>query len=150
MTNPLNLRWSRGPSSANIPFTWTSNFVYRSPELKGQNYLVREAIGGWELSPIMTWQSGTPFGVGAGSSTVYGELGKGDGCFKGCSGDRADRVPGVPLKVRQGGRSNWTKNYFNELAFTSAHDGTFGNSQRNLIQGPPGFNTDASLMKNWS
>ena len=77
-------------------------------------------------------------------------MNKGDGCFSGCSNDRADRVPGVPLKVRQGGRANWTKHYYNEAAFTTRHDGTFGNSGRNLIQGPPSFNVDSSLMKNWS
>lgn len=151
MNNPKNLRWSRGPANSNIPFTWTSNFVYRSPGLKGQNLIMREALGGWELSPIITWQSGTPFSVGPGNSTTaYGELNKGDGCFDGCSGDRADRVPGVPLKVRQGGRSNWTKQYYNTAAFTTRHDGTFGTSGRNMMQGPPSFNIDSSLMKNWS
>jgi hypothetical protein len=151
MNNPANLRWSRGPGNANIPFTWTSNFVYRSPELRSQNLIVREALGGWEISPIITWQSGTPFSLGPGNSNAaYGELNKGDGCFNGCSSDRPDRVPGVPLKVRQGGRSNWTKQYFNTAAFTTRHDGTFGNSGRNLMQGPPSFNIDSSLMKNWT
>ena len=31
--NPKNLSWSRGISSASIPFNWTTNFVYHSPEL---------------------------------------------------------------------------------------------------------------------
>jgi len=151
ITDPRNLRWSRGVSSSSIPFTWTTNFVLRSPEFKGQSLVVREALAGWELSPIMTWQSGTPFGIGSGSSqAAYGEAGLGDGCLSACGGDRADRVPGVPLKVRQGGKSNWVKQYFNPAAFTTRHDGTFGDSGRNLIIGPPGFNTDASLMKNWS
>jgi hypothetical protein len=151
IANPANLHWSRGLSNANIPFTWTSNFIYNSPELKGQNLLLREVLGGWEISPILTWQSGTPFGVGPGNSNnAYGELNKGDGCFQGCSADRADRVPGVPLKVRQGGRSQWTKSYFNTAAFTTRHDGTFGTSGRNIMQGPPGFNVDSSLMKNWT
>lgn len=151
LINLKNLRYSRGISSASIPFSWTTNFVYRSPELKGQSLLIRETLGGWELSPIARWQSGTPFSIGGGSSnSAYGELGKGDGCLQFCGSERADRVPGVPLNVRKGGRANWTKNYYNSAAFTTRHDGTFGNSARNLIQGPPGFNTDASLMKNWS
>jgi hypothetical protein len=151
MTNPRSLAWSRGPSNANIPFTWTSNFVYHSPELHGQKIYVREVLAGWEVSPIITWQSGTPFSVGAGNDgAAYGEVNKGDGCFSGCSSDRADRVPGVPLKVRQGGRSNWTKQYYNPAAFTTRHDGTYGNSERNIMQGPPSFNIDSSLMKNWS
>ena len=156
MNNPKNLRWSRGISNANLPFTWVSNMIYNSPELKGQNQLVRGVLAGWEISPIVSWQSGTPFSIGAGNSAVpitsggYGELGKGSGCINDCGSDRADRIPGVPLNVRKGGRANWTKNYYNTAAFTTRHDGTFGNSGRNMIQGPPGFNIDSSVMKNFS
>jgi hypothetical protein len=149
--NPKNLRWSRGVSSASIPFAWVTNFVYQSPELKGQSILMREILGGWELSPIATWESGSPFSINGGSSqAAYGEPGYGSGCLQFCSTDRADRVPGVPLKVRQGGRSKWTQQYFNPAAFTVRHDGTFGNSGRDIIYGPPGFNVDAALMKNWT
>jgi len=149
--NPRNLNWSRGVSSASIPFNWVTNFIYRSPELKGQSLLVREALGGWEISPIISWLSGAPFSINAGSSNAaYNEPGYGGGCLQFCAGDRADRVPGQPLKVRQGGRSQWEKQYFNPAAFAVRHDGTFGNSARNLIYGPPAFNTDAALMKNWS
>ena len=151
LTNPANLRYSRGISNASIPFNWVTNFIYRSPELRGQNLLVREAIGGWELSPISTWQSGSPFSIGSGSSqAAYGEPGYGSGCLQFCGGDRADRVPGVALEVRRGGRSHYLKQYFNPAAFVTRHDGTFGNSERNLMYSPPGFNVDASLMKNWS
>ncbi len=149
--NPRDLRWSRGVSSASIPLTWTTNFIYRTPDLKGQNIIAREALGGWELSPILTWQSGAPFSIGAGSSqAAYGEVGNGGGCLQFCAGDRADRVAGQSLKVRQGGRSQWIKQYFNPAAFTTRHDGTFGDSARGLIYGPPGFNVDAGLIKNWS
>ncbi len=152
LDNPRDLAWSRGISMANIPFAWVTNFVARSPDFKGQSLLVREALGGWELSSIMTWQSGTAFSIGSGNSqSVYGELGLGSGCLNGnCQSDRADRVPGVPLKIRQGGRANWTKQYFNPAAFTTRHDGTYGTSARNMIQGPPGFNTDAAMIKNIS
>jgi hypothetical protein len=151
MNNPRNLHWSHGISNANIPFSWVSNFIYNSPELSGKSVVVRELLGGWEVSPIISWYSGTPFNVGPGNDqAAYGELGKGSGCLQDCASDRADRVPGVPLKVRQGGRSHWTEQYYNPAAFTTRHDGTFGNSSRNLMQGPPGFNIDTSLMKNFS
>jgi hypothetical protein len=163
MNNPRNLRWSRGISNANLPFTWVSYFTYSSPALNGENFLVRGALGGWEISPIITWQSGAPFSVNGGNSNIYTEIipgynnglpvaepNKGSGCLEDCGGDRADRVPGVPLNVRKGGRANWTKQYYNPAAFTTRHDGTFGDSARNMIQGPPGFNMDAALMKNWT
>jgi hypothetical protein len=157
--NPMNLRYSYGVSGSSIPFSWTSNFIYRSPELKGQTLLVREALGSWQISPIITWQSGAPFSINGGNSNIYTvqingkavpEPNRGSGCLQACSSDRADRVPGVPLNVRKGGRSKWTQQYFNPAAFTVRHDGTFGNSARDLIYGPPGFNVDSSLSKNWS
>jgi hypothetical protein len=151
INDPKNLHWSRGISNANVPFAWVSNFIARSPGFKSQSLLMREALGGWELSPIITWQSGTPFNIGGGNSqSAYGELNYGSGCLSACGSDRADRVPGIPLKVRQGGRGSWTKEYFNPAAFTTRHDGTFGDSARNMIQGPPGFNVDAAMMKQFS
>jgi hypothetical protein len=56
----------------------------------------------------------------------------------------------MPLKVRQGSRSQWVKQYFNTAAFVPRKDGEFGTSGRNMIQGPPGFNVDSSLMKDWT
>ena len=153
--DPFDLRWNRGISSLSIPFTWTSNFVYRTPEMKGQSLLVRQVAGGWELSPIITLQSGTPFSLQGGDSHYWASVdpsqnGTGSGCLSNCPGDRADRVQGVSLKVRQGSRSQWVKQYFNPAAFVPRKDGTFGNSGKNMIQGPPSFNIDSSLMKNWA
>ena len=150
--DPRNLRWSRGVSSASIPFTWTTNFIYRTPELSGQNLADARSAGRMgDSAPFVNWQSGAPFSIGSGSSqSAYGEPGYGGGCLQFCAGDRADRVPGVPLKVRQGGRSQWEKQYFNPAAFVARHDGTFGDSARDMMYGPPSFNIDASLMKNWS
>jgi hypothetical protein len=151
--DPFDLRWNRGISNLSIPFNSVSNFVYQTPSLRGQNLLMREALGGWELSPIITLQSGAPFGISGGSSRYYDNVdptqnGTGSGSLQG--GDRADRVSGQALKVRQGSRSQWIKQYFNPAAFVPNHDGTFGTSGRNLLNGPPTFNIDSALMKNWS
>lgn len=153
--DPFNLRWNRGVSGLSIPFNWVSNFVYTTPGLRSHNLLLREALGGWGVSPIITLQSGTPFSISGGNSTdlnagnpSLNENNTGSGCKANCS-DRADYIAGAPLKVRQGGRSNWIKNYFNTSAFVPRADGTFGNSARDMIYGPPTFNVDASLTKNW-
>jgi hypothetical protein len=149
--DPFNLSWNRGISNLSIPFTWVSNFVYVSPDLRNQNLLVREALGGWEISPIITLQSGSPFSISGGNSADLGgnNNNTGSGCKSNCS-DRADRVPGGPLKTREGGRSKWIKGYFNTAAFRPRPDGTFGTSGRNILNGAPIFNVDAALMKNWA
>ena len=149
--DPFDLKWNRGVSNLSIPFTWTSNFIYLSPELKGQNTAMRAILGGWELSPIISLQSGSPFSISGGNSAALGgsNNGTGSGCKSNCS-DRADRVSGQALNVRQGGRSKWIKNYFNTSAFSPRADGTFGSSGKNIMHGPPSFNVDAALMKNWT
>jgi hypothetical protein len=149
--NPFDLKWNRGISSLSIPFTSTSSFVYVSPELKGKNVAMRELLGGWELSPILTLQSGNPFTIASGNSSALGgsNNGTGSGCKSNCN-DRANRVPGQALNVRHGDRSQWIKGYFNKAAFAARPDGTFGTSGRNIMNGPPTFNVDAALIKNWS
>ncbi len=67
MNNPRNLHWSHGISNSNLPFIWISNFIYNSPALSGQNLLVREVLAGWEISPIISWQSGSPFSINPGN-----------------------------------------------------------------------------------
>lgn len=42
-----------------------------------------------------------------------------------------------PYQVRQGGKSHWLDKYFNTAAFKPNATGTFGDSGRNLFQGPP-------------
>ena len=149
--NPFDLRWNRGISNLSIPFTWISNFVYVSPALSNKNLLVREVLGGWEVSPIITLQSGNPFSISGGNSSALGGSNNntGSGCKSNCS-DRADIVPGAPLKLRNGKRSEWIKAYFNTAAFRPRPDGTFGTSGRNILNGSPIFNVDSALMKNWT
>lgn len=140
--DPFNLRWSRGISSQDRPLVWVSNFVYTAPTLKGHNLLMREALGGWELSGIYNWYSGAGITVGAGSNGS-------NNSFADQYQDRADRVAGQPLNVKQGSRSNWLNHYFNTAAFTSNAAGTFGNSGKNIMRGPHTTYGDAGIDKNW-
>ena len=50
LPNPFNLGYNRGISGENVPFIWVSNLVYTSPGLSGRNQVLRQALGGWELS----------------------------------------------------------------------------------------------------
>jgi hypothetical protein len=139
--NPFDLRLSRGISLVNFPFIWVSNAIYTSPSLSHHNQLVRQTLGGWEVSGIVTSQSGEAF-------TVYGGFGNNNSESL-QYGDHANRVPGVALDVRQGGKSHWLNDYFNINAFTENPPGTFGDTGKDIMRGPPYNNTDAGLDKNW-
>jgi hypothetical protein len=140
--DPYNLAWSRGISSQNFPIDWVSNFVYMAPTLKGHNLLMREALGGWEVSGIYNWISGAGLTIGGGangSNNSYSDQGE----------DRGDSVAGQSLNVKQGSRSNWLSEYFNTAAFTPNAPGTFGDSGKNIMRAPHTTWGDAGIDKNW-
>ena len=146
--NPFNVGFNRGTSDLNFPFISVTNFVYTTPELRGHNEWIRGTVGGWEVSGIYTMQSGLPFSIVGGNGANNSQSQQ--------DGDRADFMPGFSahgsnLGLRQaGGRAAQLARYFNTAAFTQNKAGTFGNTPRNLFQGP-GVNTaDLGVMKNWA
>ncbi|MGD0510126.1 MAG: hypothetical protein ABSA27_20175, partial [Terriglobales bacterium] len=141
LPDPFDIGYNRGISSLNIPFIWVSNLVYTTPLLSSENQFMRQALGGWELSGILTWQSGYPSGIAGGYNDNSGSL---------QGGDRADVVPGKSFNVRPGNKSQWLNEYFNVNAFTANANGTFGDSGKNLFQGPPISTMDLAFAKNWT
>jgi hypothetical protein len=142
LPNPFNLRFNRGTSALNVPIIWVSNIVYTTPSFSSKNALFRQVLGSWQVSAIVTSQSGTPITVLGGSGN------NNSGSLQ--AADRANVVSGQSFKVRQGGRSNWLNSYFNTAAFTSNPGGTFGTSPKNVFSGPPINSTDMGIGKNWS
>lgn len=144
--NPFNLKWNRGNSTMDMPWNWVTNFIYQAPRFRRFNRLVQQVAGGWQVSSILTWQSGNPFSVFA-SGSDWGENDSGSMQYL----DRADRVAGKSLNVGQGSHWDWAKGkYFNTAAFANNAAGTFGNSAKNLMFSPREFGMDAAIMKSWN
>ncbi len=95
LTNPFDLGFNRGISSANFPLIWVTNFIYKTQRLSGHNQLIQQILGGWEVSTIITAQSGNPFSVSGG----FGNNNSQSLQYE----DYANRVAGQPLEVRTGG-----------------------------------------------
>jgi hypothetical protein len=141
LADPFDIGFAHGISSLNVPLSSVSNFVYRTPGLAGHNAILRNALGGWEISGIVTFQSGNPFSISGGNGDNNSEAQQ--------DGDRGDYVPGQSVETHKGDKSNWLAHYFNPLAFTTNPPGTFGDTGKNFLQGP-GINTaDAAIAKNW-
>jgi hypothetical protein len=141
LPNPFDLGYNQGISALNVPFIWVSNLIYTTPALNDKNQFIKQTLGSWEVSGIVTFQSGFPFTIMGGE----GDNNSGSQQFE----DRADLVSGQSLDVRQGGKSNWLNHYFNTAAFTNNAAGTFGDSGKNMLQGPPIRTMDAAIAKNW-
>ncbi|MGA2351146.1 MAG: carboxypeptidase regulatory-like domain-containing protein [Terracidiphilus sp.] len=144
--DPFDLRWNRGNSTLSMPWNWVTNFIYQSPSLKSKSKLVQETVGGWELSSIITFQTGNPFTINAAGPTYNNDD---SGSLQ--KGDRADFVPGQAINAGKGSHWDWVKTgYFNQAAFQNNAAGTFGNTPKNLMYGPREFGVDAAIMKTWS
>jgi len=141
VSDPLDIHHDYGLSSLNYPLVSVTNFIYQAPKFTGFNPLIRNTLGGWELSGLFTAQSGSPF-------TMNGGEGNNNSGFL-VGQDRADVVPGVNPGIRQGSKPNWLGHYINPAAFTPNALGTPGDSQKFAYRVPPIRTMDAAIIKNW-
>jgi hypothetical protein len=65
LVDPQNSRLNYGPSYINRPHIFVGNLVYNVSEFSGKSALVRAALGGWQISGILGYATGT-------SITTYG------------------------------------------------------------------------------
>ena len=142
-----NIRTEYGQSDTALRQRLSVSGTYQFPFGKGRQFLnsvgpwVNELAGGWDLSMIVTAQSGTPFSVL--SASDFSNTGSGNA--------RPDRTcSGIGKKSV----NNWfDQSCFNTVALqTALANGTprFGNSGRNIIPGPSFVDLDNSLIKRFS
>ncbi|HKF46610.1 MAG TPA: TonB-dependent receptor [Terracidiphilus sp.] len=145
-----------GPSQLNEPQIFIANFVYRAPWYREQNGLVGHLAGGWELSGITTFESGTSFGVGQ-YQDPYGciaDTTQANGCAAGTyPGGLGIYGPNYDIFPRpdQTGKVHMVKhglNWFDPSTFTTAQ-GHFGSAGPGNIVGPGLNRVDLGLMKNF-
>ena len=125
------------------------NGVWDLPQFKNLGFM-QYAAGGWELSGIVNYSSGTPFSVSTGSAAPWLGAGRDIGSLR-------LNLTGTAPCAGCGSRDLWARTghgYFNTAAYASplvapAVYGTFGNSGRNSLIGPSYFDTDMSAVKNF-
>ncbi len=109
------------------------NYVYELPRLEDRSGLVRQVIGGWTVSGIASFQTGTPLNI-----TLPGDnAGIGSAPYR-------------PNQVGDPSVSNPTRElFFDPNAFAQPAPGLFGNAARNVVEGPGINNWDISLFKSF-
>jgi hypothetical protein len=119
---------------------FTTAFNYILPVGRGQavlnqaNPVLNGLLGGWQISGILTLQSGSPFTPG-----IAGDIAN---C--GCT-NRPIRIGNGNLPGGQRTVDHW----FDVAAFTPQPPYTYGNAGRNILIGPGLENLDAALFKNF-
>ncbi len=134
-----------------------ANFVYELPFgngkalLSGANGVVDRIVGGWDVSGVFVLQSGRPFTVYSGSSTLSNVNQSPANCT-GCTPDMGkaffDSTGGTIFFFDQNTRGTAFDAATNKRGIFSVPDaGTLGNTPRNFFTGPQFFQLDMSFAK---
>jgi hypothetical protein len=133
VVNPSNLAADYGNSDMDIPNRFVASTTYELP-FKASGKL-NPFVQGWQVNGIVQLYDGFPF-------SVLSSSGVGDGLTP-----RAQLVAGHGNGSLPSGERTLAK-WFDTTAFTNATPGTWGDSGRNILQGPGTKNVDFSVFKN--
>jgi hypothetical protein len=128
--------------------TFTTSAVYDLPFFKGSG-LKNKLLGGWQLSGIAGWQTGTPFSAynGAANPDNAG-LGNGVASSAGAGQSYADVVSNPYQNIPQfNPASGFGPFIANPNAFAAPIGLTLGDSGRNFLRNPGHWNIDMALFK---
>jgi hypothetical protein len=132
VSNPNNIRYDYGNADYNVPNRFVASANYQLP-FEGHGVL-GPVERGWQVNAIAQFFDGLPFSVASGTAL-------GDGLTT-----RAQLLPSFgngSLPKGQRTLSQW----FNTQAFAIPAAGTYGNSGRNILEGPGTKSVDFSLFK---
>ena len=132
-TDNNNFAFDRGLSDFSVPNRFVTSGVWDLPLLGGGSRILRAVSNNWNVSGILTAQSGQPFSIFSGY----------DNSLTGNGLDRADQV-GSP--ARPSGVNSLTE-WFNTQAFVPNAIGTYGDTGRNFLFGPGLFDIDMSVSR---
>jgi hypothetical protein len=140
--NNQDIRSDYGPATFDRRHIFNANFVWVMPWLKSQQGFAGHALGGWELSGIVTFNSGLPLTVTGVSADPAG-LGLLDPNTNSLA--RPDQI-GDPNK----GAPHTVAQWFNTSTFTDIDPLNIrpGNARPGTIKGPGIQRYDLSLFKN--
>ena len=139
-----DLKQNRGLSDFDRRHRFVVNYIYEVPYwgfALPKNRFTNTVFGGWEVSGVTTWQSGSPFTINDSTgATLFGE-----------TTSRASWAPGASMAnvMTSGSIESRLSGYFNTAAFVTAGTG-WGNTGRNILRGPSQANYDFSAVKNFA
>jgi hypothetical protein len=133
-----NRSLERDVSTGDMPNVTVVGATYYLPAGKGHAHFstgaMEKIFGGWQLSGMVTLQSGLPLAVT--QITNFN-------AFAGFGTQRPNRIADPELPASQRSVSQW----FNTAAFEVAPQFTLGNSSRNPVRGPAYRNADFAIIK---
>ncbi len=135
VSDPYNRNYDYGPSNFDRTHVFVANFVYNLPFFRNaSNHLVKTTIGGWELSGIVTAESGLPLPITLSGSQSSNGL------------PDATNRPNVVGSVSQ---PHTVGQWISASGFAVPVVGAWGDLGKNALRGPGRENWNLSLFKDF-
>jgi hypothetical protein len=145
VSNPyLGWRYDVGPSGFDRTHIAVVNFIYDIPLFRGnQSRLLKTTLGGWQVSGIVTMESGLPINIGLTGGQSGNALPN--------ATNRPDLVGKIayPQTVLTCPTCQQAIQYLDPSAFALPAVGAFGDLGHNAVRGPGRDNWNLSLFKNF-
>ncbi len=136
---PGRHQFDYGRSDFDHAHNFVASFVWDTPRLTHSNMFVRNAIGNWEATGILSAVSGGPLTILAGQDTA----------LTGISTERAVLIANQVLGPGACKNTAPCINYLNVPAFGLPAAGGFGTVGKGAFSGPGLLNLDFGLLKNF-
>jgi hypothetical protein len=137
--NPTKMYLERARTDNDYRNTFVASAVWMLDYYHGSQFVMKNIINGWQVSPIITLRSGAPFTVTSGT----------DVNLDGTNNDRPN-VTGNPILSPHRSRDAVKNQWFNPTAFTIPTVGSDGTASRNLLDGPGHKNVNLALFRNFN
>jgi hypothetical protein len=137
--DPLRHQFDRGPSEFDHTHRFVGSYVWQLPKLAAAHRLARGLLGDWQLSGLVSAQTGRPLTVLSGVNNSGTGLGQ----------DRANLVGAAYGGGACAGSTKACKDWLNLTAFVANPAGTFGNLGKGSLRFPGAFNWDMAFTKNF-
>ena len=135
----INQRRNHARTDFDRTLTFTQSYVYRLPWGPGQRWLksgiVSKALGGWQLSGVLSLYTGTPMSIGASGSSLN------------TPGESQTANQVAPVQILHG--INIGNPWFSTSSFSQPTGVVFGSTGRNIMSGPGAFGLNLSLFKSF-
>jgi hypothetical protein len=145
VSNPyLGWRYDVGPGGYDRTHVAVVNFIYDIPLFRGnQSKLLKSTVGGWQVSGIVTMESGIPINIG-----LAGAQG-GNGLPNATNRPNLVGKISYPSTVLTCATCQQAIQYLDPSAFALPAVSAFGNLGHNAVRGPGRDNWNLSLFKNF-
>ncbi len=139
-----NLERTRASSNFDERHILAGSYVYDLPFFQHASPVLRGTLGGWELSGIVSFHTGTPFSV---TNGVFGDnAGVANGVGTGSYPDICGNINQAPGQTNIAGI--FAPLLYNPSAFCAPRGLTFGDAGRNILYMPSQWDWDTGLFKN--